>query len=455
MTTAAAREDDRIVAILRGAIETGDWTRLHARLAHDAVLDTSSEAGRRQIVGADAIAAHLARPGPGEIRDWDAQEWPAGVALSFEWKGASGTDRRRWYVRTDAAGKVTELWSTSARPAVGIADAVAPPATLLRKLGLSEVEPLSHGGNSGAALLRARRADGTAFVVKRVSTGGADWLARATHDHGRTAQLYLAGAFERMPPSIAHGIVAVERSEDEAWIAMRDVHDLLLPSGARLSRGESRRILEAAAQLHRAFRDHAPDGAASLTDRLAMSSPAVAEAERPNPDLLPKQFEQGWDALEELVDPDVADAVLELTRRPSALADALLRAHGASTLIHGDLRGDNLGLDGDRLVLIDWDLAAAGTPTVEFAWYLAHSARRIDATHEQVEADYRAAQADDLAEEEVELGMLSGLVQYGWRIAHSARVHPDPAETAWGRMELAWWVPRVRAALARLGGPPR
>ena len=28
-------------------------------------------------------------------------------------------------------------------------------------------------------------------------------------------------------------------------------------------------------------------------------------------------------------------------------------------------------------------------------------------------------------------------------------VHPDPAETAWGREELAWWVPRVRAALER------
>jgi aminoglycoside phosphotransferase (APT) family kinase protein len=449
------RKPDGVVEILRGAIETGDWTRLRERLTRDAVLDTSSEAGRRQIVGADAIASHLARPGPGEIHDWDAQEWPTGVALSFEWNGASGTDRRRWYVRTDDAGKVLEVWSTSARPAAGVADAVAPPPTLQRKLGLTEVEPLSHGGNSGAALLRARRADGTAFVLKRVSTGGADWLARATRDHGRTAQLYLAGAFERMPPSIAHGIVAVERSEGGAWIAMRDVHDRLLAPDARLSRGESRRILDAAAQLHRAFRDHVPDGAASLTDRLAMSSPAVAETERPNPDLLPKQFEQGWDAFEELVDADVADAVLELTDRPSALADALVRAHDAPTLIHGDLRGDNLGFDGDRLVLIDWDLASAGTPTVEFAWYLAHSARRIDATHEQVEADYRAAQADDLAEDEVELGMLSGLVQYGWRIAHSARVHPDPAETAWGRMELAWWVPRVRAALARLGGPPR
>ncbi len=35
-------------------------------------------------------------------------------------------------------------------------------------------------------------------------------------------------------------------------------------------------------------------------------------------------------------------------------------------------------------------------------------------------------------------------------LAHSARVHPDPAETAWGRDELAWWVPRVRTALERV-----
>jgi hypothetical protein len=50
--------------------------------------------------------------------------------------------------------------------------------------------------------------------------------------------------------------------------------------------------------------------------------------------------------------------------------------------------------------------------------------------------------------------MLSGLVQYGWLLAHSARVHPNPAETAWGREELAWWIPRVRRALERLGGAP-
>ena len=236
---------------------------------------------------------------------------------------------------------------------------------------------------------------------------------------------------------------------------MHDVHEHLLAADARLTREDSRRILAAAAQLHRTFYDRVPPGAACLSDRIGMSTMIVADAERPYPDLLPKQFEQGWDAFAELVAVDVGDAVLELTLRPGTLADALLSAYGAPTLIHGDLRGDNLGFDGERVVLIDWDLATAGTPTVEFAWYLAHSARRIDATHDQIEADHRAAQDDDLAEAEVELGMLSGLVQYGWRIAHSARVHPDPAETAWGRSELAWWVPRVRTALERLGGPPR
>jgi hypothetical protein len=448
------RVSQNLSETLRTAVETGDWEQLRPRFADDAVLDTSSEMGRSQVNGADAIVAHLSVPGPGEIHHWHAQEWAAGVALSFEWAGADDRDRRRWYVRTNADGDMTEIWSTAARPTGGAARAVSPPPSLLEELGTTRLEPLSHEGNSGAALVRAFCDDGTAFVLKRVSAAGADWLARATRDQGRTAQLYLAGAFDRMPAAISHGIVAVEHSDAAAWIAMRDVQALLLPPSARLSRDESRQILAAAAELHRAFRDDVPPGPATLGDRIGMSSPGVADAERPYPDLLPKQFEQGWDAFGELVPADVSDVVLDLTHHPGALADALLRAHGGPTLIHGDLRGDNLGFDGDRLVLIDWDLAATGTPTVEFSWYLAHSARRIDAGHDEIEADHRSAQGEELNDAEVELGMLSGLVQYGWRIAHSARVHPDPAETDWGRRELDWWVPRLRTALDRLGGAP-
>ncbi len=439
---------------LRAAVETGDWTEVRARLAGEAVMHTSNEAGRQRMDGADAVIAHLAGPGPGAVRLWEAEEWPTGLALSFEWQGRGATDRRRWYVRT-GTDEITEIWSVAARPTSSAGESAAPPRELLDRLGADRITVLSHGGNSGAALLRAHRDDGTSFVLKRVSAAGADWLARATHDTGRTAELYAEGAFERMPASIGHGIIDAEQSPDAAWIAMRDVTDVLLPPDARLPREASARILAAAADLHRTFRNDVPAGAAKLADRIGMSGPAVADAERPNPDLLPKQFEQGWDAFAELVPDDVSEPVLDLTQRPVVLAEALEKAYGGVTLIHGDLRGDNLGFDGDRLVLIDWDLATAGTPTVEFAWYLAHSARRVDASHADTEADHRAAQGADLPDAEIELGLLSGLVQYGWRIAHSARVHPDPAETEWGRSELNdWWVPRVRTALERLGGPP-
>lgn len=442
---------DHVTELLRRAIESGDWRQIAERLAPESVLHTSNQTGRRRIDGPEAIVAHLANPGPGTVRDWDVQSWEAGVALIFEWEGVSGVDRRRWYVRTAPAGEITELWSTAARPLSGDEPQATAPTGLLEHLAAVRTQPLTHGGNSGAALVRAERDDGTAFVLKRVGGGASDWLARATGDDGRTAQLYEAGAFDQMPASIGHGIVAVERAEDGAWIAMRDVAHLLLSSNARLSREHSRRILNAAADLHRTFQDRAPAGAATLAARIGMSGYAVADAERPYADLLPKQFEQGWDAFAEIVEADVADEILKFVSRPQDLADALVRAHGAPTLIHGDLRGDNLGFDGDQLVLIDWDLATAGTPTAEFAWYLAHGTRRIDATHDEIEADHRAAQRDRLSERELELGMVSGLVQYGWRIAHSARVHPNPAETAWGRAELAWWVPRVRAALSRVG----
>jgi phosphotransferase family enzyme len=213
-------------------------------------------------------------------------------------------------------------------------------------------------------------------------------------------------------------------------------------------------VLDAAAALHARFAYAVPDGVATLNDRLGMSSPRVAEAERAGPDLLPKQLEAAWDAFADAVPQEVATEVLTAAVDPAPLADAL-EAAGPLTLLHGDLRDDNLGLVGDRVVLLDWDLATAGTPTVEFAWYLCHDAWRIDATHDELEADFRAAEGERLDAHEIELGLLTGLVQYGWVFGHSLRVHPDPAETAWAKAELDWWVARTERALEHAGGMPR
>ena len=407
-----------LAQLLRDAVESGDWSALGERLDGEAILDSSSEAGRLRIEGADAIVRHLSGPGRGEVAVWDPEEWETGVAVTFEWHGDDGPDRRRWYVRANPAGQVVEIWSTAARPseAAGEPGSEAP-AGLLAQLGVSRVNSLSHGGNSGAALLRAE-GDGTSFILKRVGGGGSDWLARATRDEGRTAQLYEAGAFERMPDSIGHGIVAVERDSEAAWVAMRDVGSLLLPSNAPLSRDESRRILRAASDIHRAFRGEPPAGAATLEARIGMSSPVIGEAERAEPDLLPKQFEQGWDAFGELVGLDVAAVVLALrgrflptgqtrwsTRTAVPTLDPRRSTRRQPRLRRRASGPHRLGPRGCR-----------------------HAGRGVRLVPRPLRSSYRRRPRRDrgpsppgsvraFSAAEHELGMLSGLVQYGWRIS--------------------------------------
>jgi hypothetical protein len=311
---------------------------------------------------------------------------------------------------------------------------------------------LEHGGNSGAALERVILADGSALIAKRVGPD-ADWLGRTTNDRGRTALLWQAGAFDRMPAGLDHGIESVLADGDGWWVLMRDLSSTFLDDDRRLSRDESRAILAVAAAMHREFLGDVPAGVATLRDRIGVTSPRVAEVERAGPDLLPKQLDAAWDAFAEAVPDDVGAEVLRAARDPSALA-AALESEGPVTLLHGDLRDDNLGLDGDRLVLLDWDLATRGTPTVEFAWYLCHDAWRIEAGHDDLEADFLAAEGELVRPTEVELGMLTGLVMYGWIFGHSLLVHPDPVEQDWARAELDWWVPRTRRALEQSGGMP-
>jgi hypothetical protein len=439
-------------ALVRGAVESGSWAGLADRVADGFVLRSSSQHGRVELRGPDAVS-HLERPGPGTLLGWKADAFPTGLALTFEWRGAGsdGHDRRRWYLRTGDDGRLTALWSYSARPQADAAAQVEVPDAVLAALGAQGTGAgMEHGGNSGAALRRVRVGDED-LVLKRTAPG-ADWLGRVTDDDGRTGRLWAQGVFAETGDLVDTGIVDAVADGDDWWIAMRDVSPWLVDATRTLTRDEARTVLDAAAGLHARFRGRAPDGCATLEARIGMSGRAVIDAERDGPDLLPKQFGPAWDAFAAVCPPDVADPVLAAVADPGPLARAL-RDAAPTTLVHGDLRDDNPGFRDGKIVLLDWDLATAGTPTVEFAWFLLQDAWRIDATHDELEADFRAAEPD-LDDREVELGMLSGLVQYGWVLGHSAVVHPDPAETAWARAELDWWVPRVRTALERLGGAP-
>jgi thiamine kinase-like enzyme len=225
---------------------------------------------------------------------------------------------------------------------------------------------------------------------------------------------------------------------------MRDVSADLLDDSTPLTREQNRFVLACAAAMWAEFWDEPVPHLAALGDRLACAATAVSERERDEVDILPKQFEAAWEAFGEAVEPDVGTAVLELVEDVTPLS-AALAAHG-TTLIHGDLRDENIALPDGRLVLLDWGLATHGHPAADLAWYMVHDVWRIAATHDEVVEDFRRAlgERDDPAA--LDLGLISGLVQYGWIFGHSAVVHTDPVEREWARAELAWWVPRVRHA---------
>jgi SnoaL-like protein len=435
---------------LRTALEASDFDGLDELYAPDAVLDAALVGARRRLHGPAEIAAALAEvfPGPGRLIEWDEAAHPGGVALWLERVGEDGhAVRQRHYLHLGEDGRVERQWLYTARPRTAPAADPLPEAAeeLFASLGpVEERTTLASSGWSGNRIDRLVLADGTALIAKRI-VPGSDWLGRCTRDPGREALLFADGVFARMPDTVDPAVLAAEPEGDAWWVVMRDVSDDLLDESTPLTRDENRFVLARAAEMWARFWDDEVPHLSTLRDRLAFAVPAISETERDGVDILPKQFEAAWEAFGEAVDDDVGAAILELVDDVTPLSDAL--AARGTTLIHGDLRDENIAFPDGRLVLLDFGLATQGHPAAELAWYMVHDVWRIAATHDEVVEDFRAAMGERDDPVALELGLISGLVQYGWIFGHSAVVHTDPAEREWARTEIDWWVPRVRHAL--------
>jgi hypothetical protein len=298
-------------------------------------------------------------------------------------------------------------------------------------------------GRSGSTLERVTLADGRVVVVKRVAPAW-DWIMRATHDRGRIAELWSSGLLARVPAEIEHGVLGVE-ADGESWlVVMHDLAATLLPDGARLSRARHRRVLHAAAALHAAFWSAPREPAlCSLADRYSFLSLDTARRDQ-GP--LAGAILRGWERFAELAPADVGEAVLALAQQPEPLVTALQRF--PATLVHGDLKLGNVGFAPGRVVLVDWGTQTGwAPPAVEWAWYLAINASRIDAGRDELLADARAAAGERHDEGALRLALLGGLVQLGWDKALQASEHPDAAVRAREADDLAWWVRHARSAL--------
>jgi hypothetical protein len=282
-------------------------------------------------------------------------------------------------------------------------------------------------------------------VLKRVSPDW-DWLSRATNDHGRIATMWEHGLFDRMPASIDHATVAVERDESGWNVFMRDVSHTLLSEEIRHDRGSVRRLLGAVADLHLAFWDQDIPNLCGIEDRYGMLSPQTGQREKARGNPAGNLILRAWESFHEHAPREIAEVITVLVDNPKLIADELRTC--AQSLIHGDLRLGNAGFNGDRVVLIDWgDRTGIAPPAVDLAWFIGFDAHRLEIPPDDVISEFRTLYADRFEERALHLGLIGGLVHLAAHLGLKIISARDDAKRAEAKSELSWWIRSVERAL--------
>ena len=301
-------------------------------------------------------------------------------------------------------------------------------------------------GNSGNKIERVHLAGGRTLILKTVSRDW-DWIARATNDDGRIVRLWEHGAFDRMPPSIDHTIVAVDRENGSWRIFMRDAADALFRDDIGHDAETARRILEAAAAVHNAFWEADLPALCSIEDRYRMLSPHTARREKTSGDArVAELIERSWAAFYEKVPARLGDVIRRLADDPTPIASELRKCK--QTLIHGDLRIGNAGFDGERTILIDWgERVGMAPPAVELAWFIGFDAKRLNITRDEIVDMFRELYGDRYEERTLQLALIGGLVHLGAHIGLGFLSADDDAKRAAAEEDCAWWTEKVTRAL--------
>ena len=300
--------------------------------------------------------------------------------------------------------------------------------------------------------------DSQRFIVKRILINQ-DWIMCATDDHCcRSVTLWQYGLLGRLPPEIEHGIIACAQDDDGWAILMRDLRETLTPY-AQFNTQDNKRFLNAIAALHSAFWEaselsNAGLGLCSLWHTYTWPSRRTGHRKTDSPGGNPQLVLEGWDQLLEMVEPDVADILQDLTRDPRPLCDALSRYPW--TLVHGDWRHANLGIvrtGQAKVLLLDWQLATLAPPAVDLARYLACNSTLLPISKEDAILYYRQRLAHHLGTRfdeswwlsQLQLALLGGFLQECWAIALKATWWDEGvgARDHW-RADLVWWSHQVR-----------
>jgi hypothetical protein len=310
------------------------------------------------------------------------------------------------------------------------------------------------------------------YFVKRTAYA-TDLVRRLTDDYEcRERLLWQYGVLDRLPAEVDTPMLAHACDGDGWALLMRDISVAL----QRLERRRSGALnvfswaqvcvmVDGLAAMHAKFyrNEMLEEPALSLCTAHRMFAWLRPEMLQRQMAIWPSFVDRqatGWTSLDRLDSTEVAAALGELRVDPTPLVKALARY--PSTLVHGDLRRENLGLTDDptpRLAAIDWQFAAALPPTVDFAWLLqsacapmeAPKERVIDRYHQQLSGRLGSRFDERTWEPQLRLALLGQTVRnmaFALWAAYHQTVDTPLREILLA--ELPWWTEQARLGLEYL-----
>jgi hypothetical protein len=328
---------------------------------------------------------------------------------------------------------------------------------LLREHGLEGVpeEPFPNDGWSGASLTLLRRGGGDRFVLKRDSLAR-DWIARATNDGPVLREAWFAGRSLALPAGIRNAALggAHDPGTGESAVLMPDLSGILFDWNATLPVDQLDRVLAALAELHaypwRVSGD-LPDGApwCPFRERVALICRSSLERDGPARDGVASRLLPGWDLFDRYATPGARDVIAALSADPTPLVREL--EGQPATLIHGDLKLANVGIEADgSVVIVDWQMVMVAPVAIELGWFLVSNVNALPLPAAEVIERYRGIGVAAFDDDGAAAAILVGLLLRGWRKGMDAEAGITLASGVSARDDLAWWCERAVEAADRL-----
>ena len=327
-------------------------------------------------------------------------------------------------------------------------------AEVLRRNGLAgkREHPFPNDGWSGASMTLLHRGS-ERFVLKRDSLA-ADWIARATNDGPVLREAWFAANGPRLPAPLRGPYLGVGRDGDMFGILMPDLTGVLFDWDKPISTEQLERVLGGLAELHgypwMLSGELAPDaGWCPLLERSTLICRSSLERPGPAHDAVADRLLPGWDAWDRLATPGARDVIAALSSDPQPLIESL-QAQPA-TLIHGDLKLANVGIEADgSIVMVDWQMVMLAPIAVELGWFLVSNVASLPLPPDEVIARYRGLGVATFDDDGVDAAILVGLLLRGWRKGVDAEADISLASGVSARDDLAWWCERAVEAADRL-----